>query len=255
MPTLTGCVSNGNVDPWEKTNRAIYNFNDVIDRYALKPASDFYIHVIPQPIRQGLDNGFRNLEYGNVILNDFLQARWGQGLSDVGRMAVNSTIGIAGWFDVATGWGMPEHDNDLGITLARWGVKPGIYIVVPILGPTTARDAPNFVSQTLTDPVVWVGVPWYVSFPLRTTEAINYRSRAETAFRFRNYAAIDPYVFTRDAFLQYRENLIREGKVRQDQSIYDEDTETGATTAPVTAPSTVPGTAPASGPQSQPGRE
>jgi phospholipid-binding lipoprotein MlaA len=251
-PLLTGCVSNpGTIDPYEKTNRTFDNFNNAIDHYALKPVTDFYVKVVPAPIRTGIDNGFYNLEYANVIINDFLQAKWGQGLSDTGRMAVNSTIGIAGFFDPATGWGMPRHDNDLGITLAKWGVKPGPYLVLPLLGPMMLRDTPNIAMAFVCDPVVWVGVPAYVSFPLRSTQAVNYRARADIAFKFRNQAAIDPYVFTRDAYIQYRENLINEGKVRRDQSIYDEDTDTGPSTAPSSAPTTAPA---ASRPESQPER-
>jgi phospholipid-binding lipoprotein MlaA len=258
-PMLTGCVSNpGTIDPYEKTNRAFFHFNEAIDRYALKPVTDFYVKVVPAPIRTGVDNGFHNLEYANVILNDFLQAKWGQGFSDTGRMAVNSTVGIAGFFDPATGWGMPIHDNDFGITLAKWGVKPGPYLVLPILGPMTLRDTPNIGVALVCDPVFWVGVPAYVSFPLRSLQAVNYRARADNALRFAYYAAIDPYVFMREGYLAYRENQINEGKVRPNQSIYDEDTDMGPSTAPSTAPtsatSTAPSAAPAeSQPASQPG--
>jgi len=254
-PLLTGCVSNpGTNDPYEKTNRTFYNFNEALDRYALKPVTDFYVKVVPAPIRTGVDNGFYNLEYANVILNDFLQAKWGQGFSDVGRMAVNSTVGIAGFFDPATGWGMPRHDNDFGITMAKWGFKPGPYLVLPILGPMTLRDTPNIAVAYVCDPVVWVtGVPVYVSFPLRSVQAINYRARADNALRFAYYVAIDPYVFMREGYLAYRENQINEGKVRPNQSMYDEDTDVGPSTAPGTAPSTTSSTTSAvSQPASQP---
>src|SRR5579864_9132111 len=93
---LSGCAgARGNIDPWEKTNRAFYNFDDGLDRALLKPVSDFYVKAVPEPVRTAVGNAFNNLGYGNVILNDLLQARWKQGLSDAGRMAVNSTIGIA----------------------------------------------------------------------------------------------------------------------------------------------------------------
>ena len=141
---LTGCASTGSkVDPWEKSNRFFYQANDSLDRYALKPLADGYVKVVPQPVRNGIGNGFANLEYGNVILNDFLQARWNQGWSDSGRMLVNSTVGIAGFFDVATPLGLPSHDNDFGITLGKWGAKPGPYLVLPLFGPSSVRDAPG----------------------------------------------------------------------------------------------------------------
>lgn len=94
---LSGCAGGrGNIDPWEKTNRVFYNFDDGLDRKLFTPVNDFYVKVVPRPIRSGLGNGFDNLTYFNVILNDLLQGKWQQGLSDAARMAVNSTIGIAG---------------------------------------------------------------------------------------------------------------------------------------------------------------
>jgi phospholipid-binding lipoprotein MlaA len=230
---LGGCAGDrGNIDPWEKTNRVFYNFDDGLDRVLLKPVSGFYVKVVPEPIRTGLGHGFANLGYGNVILNDLLQARWGQGLSDAGRMAVNSTIGIAGIFDVASRWGLPSRENDFGITLGKWGAEPGPYLVLPLLGPTTVRDAPGILVANLTNPVTWVSPPLYVTAPLGTVQAMDTRSRFESALRFRNAAAIDPYVFTRNGYLQYRDHLIHEGKKAPDQSLYDEEPESAPSSAP-----------------------
>jgi phospholipid-binding lipoprotein MlaA len=232
---LSGCAgAGGNIDPWEKTNRAFYNFDDGLDRVLLKPVSDFYVKVVPEPIRSGLGNGFANLGYGNVILNDLLQAKLKQGLGDTGRMAVNSTIGIAGIFDVASRWGLPSHPNDFGITLGKWGAQPGPYLVLPLLGPTTVRDAPGILVANLTNPVTWVNPPLYVTAPMGTVQAMDTRSRFESALRFRNAAAIDPYVFTRNAYLQYRDNLIHEGKKPVDQSLYEEEPESARSGAPAT---------------------
>ena len=223
---LSGCAGGrGNIDPWEKTNRFFYNFDDGLDRVLLKPMSDFYVKAVPEPIRTGLGNGFDNLGYGNVILNDFLQAKWRQGLNDTGRMAVNSTIGIAGVFDIASKWGLPSHQNDFGITLGKWGAGPGPYLVLPLFGPSTVRDAPGILVASLTNPVTWVNPPLYVTAPLGTLQAMNGRSRAETALRFRNAVAIDPYVFIRNAYLQYRDHFIHEGKKPVDQSLYEEEPE------------------------------
>lgn len=231
---LGGCAgTGGNIDPWEKTNRVLYNFDDGLDRVLLKPASDFYVKVVPEPIRTGLGNGFNNLGYGDVILNDLLQAKWGQGLSDIGRMAVNSTIGVAGIFDVASKWGLPSHENDFGITLGKWGAKPGPYLVLPLLGPTTVRDAPGILVANLTNPVTWVNPPLYVTAPLGVVQGIDTRSRFESALRFRNAAAIDPYVFTRNGYLQYRDHLIHEGNKAVDQSLYEDEPESTPTSAPV----------------------
>lgn len=232
---LSGCAgAGGNIDPWEKTNRSFYKFDDDLDRVLLKPISAFYVKVVPEPVRTGLGNGFNNLGYGNVILNDVLQAKWKQGLNDTGRMAVNSTIGIAGIFDVASRWGLPSYQNDFGITLGKWGARPGPYLVLPLLGPTTVRDAPGILVANLTNPVTWVNPPLYVTAPLGTVQAMDTRSRFESALRFRNAAAIDPYVFTRDGYLQYRDHLIHEGKKAADQSLYEEEPDSTHPTAPAT---------------------
>ena len=221
---LSGCASGRGIDPFEKTNRFFYNFDDGLDRVVLAPMSDLYTKVVPKPIRTGLGNGFDNLTYGNVILNDFLQAKWHQGLSDTGRMAVNSTIGVAGIFDVATKWGMPAHENDVGITLGKWGVKPGPYLVLPLLGPASLRDTPGILVASATNPVTWLSPPLGVTISLGVTQALDRRSRVGSAIRFRDVVAIDPYVFVRNGYLQYRENLVNEGKKPPDQkSIYDEE--------------------------------
>ena len=233
MIVLNGCAgSRRNIDPWEKTNRFFYRFDDDLDRVLLKPAGDFYVKVVPPPIRTGLGNGFDNLGYLNVILNDLLQAKWKQGLSDAGRMAVNSTIGVAGFFDVASRWGLLAHENDFGITLGKWGAEPGPYLVLPLFGPSTFRDAPGILVASLTDPVTWVSPPLYVTIPLGTVNAMDARSRVESALRFRNTAAIDPYVFTRNGYLQYRDHLIHEDRKGVDPSLYEEEPDRAPATAP-----------------------
>jgi phospholipid-binding lipoprotein MlaA len=231
-----GCSSHApKIDPFENVNRFFYNFNDALDRHVLKPAADAYTKVIPQPIRTGLGNGFDNLGYLNVVLNDFLQGKWGQGLSDTGRFAVNSTVGIAGIFDVATRWGMPEHYTTAGVTLGKWGIGPGPYLVLPLLGPYTVRDLPNIGTALVTNPLFWIQPGCAVTVPLGVVATIDARSRSDFLFRFRSHAALDPYVFTRDAYLQYRENQIHEGKRPAQPGLYDED-ETGPATAPATRP-------------------
>jgi len=234
LACCTGCASDpNNPDPWEKTNRFFYNLNDGFDRVALKPVADAYVKFIPQPIRRGIGNGFDNLLYFNVISNDLLQAKWSQSLGDAGRMVANSTIGIGGIFDVATGLGLPSHENDFGITLAKWGVKPGPYIVIPILGPSTLRDSSRYVYEYFSTPITYLWLPYEITIPLYSTQTIDLRARLNDAARFRSEVAIDPYVFTRNAYLQYRDAKIHEGKPpATTQSIYDEDLDTEPTTAP-----------------------
>jgi len=220
-----GCrTTPGNPDPWEKTNRAFYNFNEGLDRVALRPLSKLYVKVIPRPVREGIGNGFDNLGYLDVILNDCLQGQWKQGSADAKRMAINSTIGLAGFFDVATKWGLPAHENDFGITLALWGVKRGPYLVLPLFGPSTVRDAPGWVVSTVDDPTFWLDLPLGVVIGVKAAQAIDQRSRMEGLVKFRNAAALDPYIFTREGYLAYREHLIhRTHPTTADSSLYDDD--------------------------------
>lgn len=236
MLVLAGCANNPrNPDPFEKPNRFFYDVNDLLDRALLKPASDLYVKVLPTPVRTGIGNALDNLHYANVILNDFLQGKNAQGASDSGRMAVNSTIGVLGIFDVATKWGMPRHRNDFGITLGKWGSGPGPYLVLPLLGPTSGRDAPGIVVSIVTNPVYWLDQPWTVTVPLDVTSALDERTSIDAAIRFRNRAALDPYLFTREAYLRHRLSRIHEGQSPTTEGFYE------SSTAPATQPASAPG--------------
>jgi phospholipid-binding lipoprotein MlaA len=151
-------------------------------------------------------------------------------------MAANSTVGIGGIFDVATPWGLPAHDNDLGITLGKWGAGPGPYLVLPLLGPSSLRDAPGRGMEYLDTPTTWLCLPLQITLPLYVADTVDLRSRYEVAMRFRNVSAIDPYVWTRDAYLQYRQSRIHNASAPTTQpSIYDEDLNPEP---PATAPTT-----------------
>lgn len=234
LALLSGCATSpNNPDPYQKTNRAIYKFNDGLDRAVLRPVSQAYTKVTPDFVQSGIGNGFRNLGYLNVILNDFLQKKWHQGWSDAGRMATNSTVGLLGVIDVATNWGMPAHENDFGITLAKWGVDSGPYVVLPLLGPSSGRDVSNVPVAIVTNPLFWIKMRWEIKAALTATDIIDRRARAEPAVQLRERAAVDPYVFTRDGYLQHRQAKIaaETGRPTSQPSIYDEDTE------PATQPS------------------
>ncbi len=248
---LAGCAADpDNPDPFERSNRAIYWLNDSVDRAVFQPVSEAYVAVTPQPVRTGIGNAFGNLTYPNVILNDFLQGNCRQGWSDVGRMAVNSTIGLLGIFDVATDWGMPAHANDFGITLGVWGLDAGPYTVLPLLGPSSSRDAARIPVSIVTHPLFWVPIPCAVSAGLRTLDAVDTRARIEPALQMRERAALDPYVFTREAYLQYRRARVAEaaGKpLAEAPGLYDDheddaqgaegDMEDGPAVPAATAPS------------------
>ncbi len=237
-----GCAQNPkNPDPFVKCNQFFYKVNDGLDKVLLKPASNVYTKVVPRPVRHGLGNFFDNLGYGNVILNDFLQGHIKDGFGSVGRMAVNSTVGVAGVFDVATKWKLPAHSNDFGITLGKWGAGPGPYLVLPLYGPSTFRDVPRIPVGMYTNVLHYVNLPDAVSIPLDVLNLAEDRSRADAAIKFRDEAAIDPYIFMREAYLQYRRIKIygpERAKPTMEPNFYDE--EEGPTSRPTTRPTTRP---------------
>ncbi len=200
-------------DPIEKVNRATFTFNDYFDRIVLKPLSQVYVAAVPTDGRTAVSNFFDNATYIDTILNDFLQGKGKQGFSDIGRLAINSTVGIVGLFDPATSAGLEKHDEDFGQTLGVWGFGPGAYVVVPVYGPNTVRDLPDLATSTLTSAVFWSGffLAPAVTIPLAVLSAADLRSRASNAIRFVNESALDPYVFTREAWVQHRTYLIFDG--------------------------------------------
>ncbi|OAI20861.1 ABC transporter [Methylomonas koyamae] len=202
------------VDPYEGFNRSMYSFNMGLDKYLLKPVADGYKFITPDFMETGVTNFFTNLKGINVVLNDFLQGKVSQGASDTGRFLTNSTIGLLGLFDVASDLGMQGNVEDFGQTLAVWGVDQGAYLVLPILGPTTIRDGSASILDRAANPGTYVPGTGIV-------EGINDRANAEGALNFIDEAALDPYVFTRESFLQYRQNLVNDGK--HSAEIYDID--------------------------------
>ena len=196
-------------DPLEPANRVFFDINEPLDQALIKPVAEVYVDVTPNFIRTGITNFFKNLAYLNVILNDLLQGKINQGLSDVVRFAANSTIGIGGLFDVATPMGLPEHDEDFGQTLAVWGFDEGSYLYLPLFGPNTVRDSTNFVPSTLLNPFYYISSP--ILFPVTAINAVNKRANLLEASNIRDEAAVDPYSFTREAYLQQREYLVYDG--------------------------------------------
>jgi len=212
-------------DPAEGINRPVYSFNDTLDSILLGPLSKGYVAITPDPVRQSVSNFFDNAGYGNTILNDFLQGKGGQGFSDIGRFLVNTTLGIGGLFDVATTVGLKKHEEDFGQTLGAWGSGPGAYAVYPLLGPNTMRDTPDLVVETLTNGLFYAAffLNAAVTIPITVLSAIDERSRAENSIRFVNELALDPYVFTREAWLQHRDFLIYDGNPPEPELADDEE--------------------------------
>lgn len=202
------------IDPYEGFNRSMYGFNIGLDKYVFKPVSEGYKFITPGFVETGVSNFFSNLKGINVVLNDVLQGKFQQGASDAGRFLTNTTIGVAGLIDVASKFGLQHNAEDFGQTLAVWGVDEGAYLVLPIMGPTTIRDGGASIVDRAANPGTYVPFTGIL-------EGISDRANAEGALNFINEAALDPYVFTRESFLQYRQNLINDGKT--DHRSYDED--------------------------------
>jgi phospholipid-binding lipoprotein MlaA len=209
-------------DPHESFNRSMFTFNDKLDRAVLKPVSKAYTKALPEPVRTGVSNFYNNITYLDTTLNSFLQGKGKQGASDLGRFLINSTIGVVGIFDVATPMGLVQHNEDFGQTLAVWGARDDQYLMYPVWGPSSVRDTGGIVVSLLTNPIFYAAAP--VAVPLGLLQVVDLRARNEGFARFLDEAALDPYVFLRESYLQHREFEIYDGNPPR-RSIYDEPTE------------------------------
>lgn len=213
---LGGCATSGNPkDPIEGFNRAMYAFNDAVDRAVVKPVAQGYDAVLPSPVRTGVTNFFGNIADFFIGINNILQGKPGQGASDIGRVLVNSTVGILGIFDVASEMGMEKHEEDFGQTFGHWGVGDGAYVVLPFLGPRTVRDTVGLVLDMKADPVGNID-----HVPTRNTllalRIVDTRADLLPADKVIEEAALDKYAYVRDGYLQRRRNLIHDGNPPRD---------------------------------------
>jgi phospholipid-binding lipoprotein MlaA len=208
-----GCATaRDRVDPLEPANRAIYQFNEHFDRVFLKPAAILYQTVTPPPVRGGVTNVFGNFRDFTTAVNDLLQFKVSDALSDAGRVLVNSTVGIFGIFDVATRIGLKKHNEDFGQTLAAWGTPDGPYLVLPLLGPSTTRDAVGLIGDYVTDPEFFLFTESPANSIALVTRIVSVRSDLLESEKIFNAAAIDRYAFLRDAYLQRRHNMINDAQ-------------------------------------------
>lgn len=198
-------------DPWEGYNRGMFAVNEALDTVIVKPVAMAYEFIIPEPIRILVTNVFSNFSDVMIGINDLLQGRGEQAVNDFGRVLINTTLGFGGLFDVAGNAGWYKNANDFGVTFGRWGVPPGPYFVLPVLGPSNIRDtvgwaadiAANPLSIVVTDPTAYY-TAWGVNF-------INTRANLLPAEKIIEEAATDKYSYLRDAFMQNRLNLIHDG--------------------------------------------
>jgi phospholipid-binding lipoprotein MlaA len=198
-------------DPWEGANRAIYRFNETFDEYLAKPVARAYVKVLHQEIRSRIANFFSNLADPLIGLNSFLQGKFEDGVNDWARFAFNSTIGLLGIHDVSSEMGLEKHNEDFGQTFGRWGIGPGPYLMLPFLSSSTARDAVGLVPDWYLDPIEEVR-PVNLRNSLVVLRLTNTRADLLEASRILEEAALDKYVFQRDAYLQRRQNLVYDGR-------------------------------------------
>jgi len=223
-------------DPWESWNRGVYKVNDKLDRTIVKPVARTYVRIVPQFVRTGVTNFFDNLDTPTVMINDALQGKFLAAGNDLGRFLLNSTVGLAGLLDPATAAGMAKNNEDFGQTLGHWGVHPGPFVELPILGPSDLRDAPSKVVDAYTNPRQYVHNN-YVKYGLWLPSLVDTRARLlpldET---LKN--VYDPYAFIRDAYLQRRAYLVSDGKVTEEEPLVDpgEDTPGSDNAAPPAPP-------------------
>lgn len=213
LALLAGCASGPGAnpkDPLEPFNRGVYQFNDAVDRAVLKPVATAYRDVLPSPVRTGVTNVFANAKDGWSIVNNALQFKWQAAGESLMRFGVNTLMGFGGVLDIASEMQIERSTEDFGQTLGHWGVGAGPFIVLPLLGPSTLRDTAALPVDGQGNLATSVGdVP--IRNSLITLNLLNQRSRLLDASAMLDQVALDPYTFTRDAFLQRRQNDVYDG--------------------------------------------
>ena len=223
------------VDPYENINRKFYKITDTLDRRILEPVANVYIEYVPNPLRRSIGNFYDNVGYPNVVLNAFLQGKVRQGFEDTLRFAVNSTIGLFGLFDMATPMGLVQHDEDFGQTLGVWGVNTGAYLYLPFHGPSSSRDISSIPIGMVTNALFYISSA-AIFAPIGVLGIIDKRARFSDVMIIRDQAALDPYLFVREASLQQRKHLIYDGNLppesyadsSQDDPLEDTSVQDGA---------------------------
>ncbi len=223
----SGCATTNNLssdfnpeDPYEKSNRKVFEFNNKIDKLFLRPVTDFYDKATPEFAQTSITNFFANLDDIRISINNLLQGNVVDSMSDITRFFINSVFGLAGFFDVASEMGLEKHSEDFGQTLGKWGAKPGPYLMLPFLGPSTTRDAFTFVGDTALAPALSLDDN-RARLGLISLDLIN------TYSAFTGIADIeskDQYAFLRDAYLERRKYEVNDG-LSEEELFQDEDFE------------------------------
>lgn len=210
-------------DPLEPLNRATLGFNQAADRAVIGPAAGAYRDIVPGPGRKGISNFLTNLNQPVVFANLLLQGRPGEAVQTAGRFALNTVVGVGGVFDVASEADIPRYDTDFGLTLGRWGVESGPYLVLPFLGPSNFRDTTGRFVDRYPHPTWWIrevrdgnGI-WIV----RVKTVLDIRVELEDTFQSLDHAAVDPYIQLRAVYRQNRASLLRQDEVYEDLPDFD----------------------------------
>ena len=212
---LSGCASvpkdsgQNPDDPWETLNRQTFAFNQGLDFILIRPLAKGYQFITPKPVREGVTRVFQNTMEPSNAVNNVLQGKVEEGILSLFRLMINSTVGVVGIFDVAQMVDIPRMPEDFGQTLATWGVPKGPYFVIPVLGPSTVRDTVGLVPEVFLDPNTYVGRDWFV-WPWWGAKFVNARERLLPVTDMLD-KTVDPYVATRNAYLQQRQNSLQNG--------------------------------------------
>ena len=189
-------------DPWQGMNRPVFGFNDGVDRYVLRPVARGWTFITWDGLRDSVAKFYYNVAFPSRFVSNVGQAEGQQAITEVARFMINTTIGIAGFFDPATRWGLPRRDEDVGQMFGRWGIPPGPYWMVPLLGPSDPRDLVGTIFDTALSPLTWF-VP-FSGIP----NIVNARARADERIEAARRSSLDYYVFIRDAYTQYRASAV-----------------------------------------------
>ncbi len=249
LAPLTACATTGSTDlsraeadPWEKSNRRVYAFNKGLDRWVLKPVTTGYRAVVPKPARTAVSNAYGNYGEPANALNAVLQGKLAQAFRTLDRFLLNSSLGVLGIMDVATDLGRPREPEDFGQTLARWGVKSGPYVVLPLFGPSTLRDGLMTPVDFFVDPAdfarnAWLSPGWDVRIGMAAGRIINFRNTlTETGGDALLADSLDEYALARSAFLQRRRYLLFDGQLPVEEDPFAEPDEPEPPAQPEPAP-------------------
>ena len=213
-PQAQADVSLAANDPFEPMNRTVFDMNQGFDKTVLLPVAQAYVDVVPGPARDSVHNFLENLDLPITFANDLLQGEMTRAGQTLGRFTVNTTVGVGGLFDIASDWGIPDHSEDFGLTLGKWGVGEGPYLVVPFFGPDPPRDITGQVVDIFLDPTTYVHIRehFYWSAAREVAEAIDLRSRNIDQIESIERSSVDYYASLRSLYRQHRNSEIRDGK-------------------------------------------